>query len=71
MPGMGGMKCLEELVRIRPDVKVLIATGYYPENASKTGLQTMASDLIRKPYDMNGLLLAVRQALEKQVGAER
>jgi PAS domain S-box-containing protein len=65
MPGMGGMRCLEELLRIHPDAKVLIATGYYPEDSSKTDVERQAKGLIRKPYNMNDLLLAVRNAIDK------
>ena len=29
MPEMGGKQCLEELLKINPRVKVIIASGYY------------------------------------------
>ena len=28
MPGIGGQKCLSELIKIKPDVKVIITSGY-------------------------------------------
>ena len=57
MPGIGGMRCLEGLQSINPEVRVVIATGYTPEGE--------AGGYISKPYDMRELLRVVRQALDK------
>jgi PAS domain S-box-containing protein len=65
MPGIGGMKCLEGLRRIDPRAKVMIATGYYPEDLAKGVLEGQARGFISKPYNVNELLLAVRKALDE------
>jgi DNA-binding NtrC family response regulator len=57
MPGIGGMRCLEGLQSIDPEVRVVIATGYTPEGE--------AGGYISKPYDMRELLRVVREALDK------
>jgi PAS domain S-box-containing protein len=57
MPGIGGMRCLEGLQSINPEVRVVIATGYTPEGE--------AGGYISKPYDMRELLRVVREALDK------
>ena len=65
MPGVGGLRCLEELLRINPDVKVVIATGYYPEDSVKAVLEGEGRGFISKPYDMSEMLRVVRKVLDK------
>ncbi|MEJ2475700.1 MAG: ATP-binding protein, partial [Desulfobacterales bacterium] len=31
MPGMGGEKCLSEMVRLKPDIKLILTSGYPPD----------------------------------------
>jgi two-component system, cell cycle sensor histidine kinase and response regulator CckA len=64
MPGMGGKRCLEELLRIDPDAKILLASGH-----SSTGLALDHTDaglrgFIRKPYDAKDMLGAIRKVLD-------
>ena len=65
MPGMGGLRCLEELLRINREAKVVIATGYYPEDSGRKVFEGQARGFIRKPYDINELVLEVRRTLDK------
>ena len=65
MPEVGGLRCLEELLRINPDVKVVIATGYYPEDSVKAVLEGEGRGFISKPYDMSEMLRVVRKVLDK------
>ena len=60
MPGMGGQKCLEEMKRINPAVKVLVVSGYSEEQLAKGILDGGASGFIGKPYIRQELLNAVR-----------
>jgi len=39
MPGMGGRKCLEELMRINPQVNVVVASGYSANRIAKVEKQ--------------------------------
>jgi PAS domain S-box-containing protein len=64
MPGMGGLKCLGELLRINPDVKVVIATGYSPDGPTAAVLETGARKCITKPYAVAELLEVVREVLD-------
>jgi|GEM_PF-445388 len=64
MPVMGGQQCLEELLKIDPGVKVLIATGYSAEGPKKDAFAGTAIDFVSKPYDMRQLLRSVREALD-------
>lgn len=64
MPGMGGGKCLEELIKIDPEAKVIIASGYSAEENIKTLKDRMASEFIRKPYGFDELLGKIRKVLD-------
>jgi len=65
MPGMGGRKCLEELIRINPQTKVLIASGYSANARRKDTVEAGAKGLISKPYDMSQMLNMVREILDE------
>ena len=64
MPGMGGHKCLQEIKRINPSAKVLIASGYSMNGHVKKSLETGAAGYIVKPYRINVLLQKVREILD-------
>jgi signal transduction histidine kinase/ActR/RegA family two-component response regulator len=65
MPGMGGKRCLEELVIVNPHVKVIIATGYSANGHTKTALEAGARGCISKPYDARQMLKEVRDVLDE------
>ncbi len=63
MPEMGGKECLEELMKIDPDVKVLICSGYSANGAAKSVTEIGAKGFIRKPYNLNEILTQIREIL--------
>lgn len=64
MLGMGGYKCLKELLKIDPDIRVIIATGYSANATVKELKETGAKDFIGKPYQLNKMLKKVREVLD-------
>lgn len=66
MPGMGGYKCLQEIIRIEPHAKVIIASGYSGDGAIKKFLETGASAYVGKPYRMTSMLSKVRAVLNER-----
>jgi two-component system, cell cycle sensor histidine kinase and response regulator CckA len=64
MPEMSGAQCLEELVRIDPNARALIASGSSPDRFTTEGLEQLAKGFVWKPYNISQLLHAVRRALE-------
>jgi excisionase family DNA binding protein len=65
MPGWHGIETLKEIKKARPDVAVLIVTGYegeIPPDVLKSG---MIAKLIRKPFDINELRRIVTEVLDK------
>jgi PAS domain S-box-containing protein len=65
MPGMGGHRCLEEIRKIDPPAKVLIASGYSMNAQVKKSLEMGAAGYIGKPYRINVLLRKVREILDE------
>lgn len=64
MPGMGGHRCLKELLGINPEIKVLIATGYSANGKMKETLEAGAVDFIGKPYRLIDMVKKARNALD-------
>jgi len=66
MPGMGGYKCLQKLLKIDSGIKVLIASGYSFQVDEKTLRETGARGFIAKPYQMKAMLKIVRGILDDE-----
>lgn len=63
MPGMGGHKCMEELLRINPEAKVIVCSGYLAGKVK----ESLASDIefIAKPYRIKDMIKKVGKVLDK------
>jgi two-component system cell cycle sensor histidine kinase/response regulator CckA len=66
MPGMGGKRCLEELLVMDPNVKVLVASGYSADGPTKEALSNGAKGFVAKPFDMREVLEMVRKTIDEQ-----
>ena len=64
MPQMEGEACLQELLKINPDVKVLFSTGRRLSQEERSRLAAHAKGFVSKPYQVRQLLKDVRAALE-------
>ena len=58
-------RCLEKLLKINPQARVLIASGYSVNGPTKEALEAGAKGFISKPYDVKKMLKAVREALDE------
>ncbi len=65
MPGMGGYKCLQELLKINPEIKVIIASGYTDSEKVKEVLEHGAAGFISKPYRLTDMLDNLRKLLDQ------
>ena len=65
MPDMDGMEVLEH-VRETSNVPVIMISGNSTQNEVADAMKKGAFDFISKPPDLNRLLVAVRNALDKQ-----
>jgi DNA-binding NtrC family response regulator len=64
MPGMGGARCLQELLQTDPDAKVVIISGYSPDEQTMQIIKSSTRGYLRKPYAGEQLLSTVRKALD-------
>ncbi|MGO9568035.1 MAG: PAS domain S-box protein [Desulfomonilaceae bacterium] len=64
MPEMGGQECLRELLKIDPQVKVLIASGYSAAASAQGTRESEAKGFVVKPFRMKELLKQVRKVLD-------
>lgn len=62
LPG-GGAGVFELLKAVRPDVKVLVSSGYSPDAEAVQGLAARADGFLPKPYEIPELKAAVSKAL--------
>ncbi|MCF8033579.1 MAG: response regulator [Desulfarculaceae bacterium] len=64
MPGMGGSKCLEQLLALDPNTRVIIASGYSRGGDLHQTLSDKAVGLLPKPFSKDEMLRTVRMALD-------
>ena len=64
MPGMGGHKCLQEMLQINQNVKVIITSGYSINGRAKKSMEAGAAKYVGKPYQLADLLKTVREVLD-------
>ncbi|MCK5782316.1 MAG: sigma-54-dependent Fis family transcriptional regulator [Flavobacteriales bacterium] len=65
MPGMDGVEVLEEIVKLSPELPVLMISGHGDIDTAVETIKKGAYDYISKPPDLNRLLNSVRNALDK------
>ncbi|MDD5687875.1 MAG: response regulator [Elusimicrobia bacterium] len=66
MPGMSGMTVLTEVKKIDSEVEVIIITAYGTVETVIEGIRKGAFDYVKKPLNIDELLLVVDRALEKR-----
>ena len=66
MPKMDGVELLQVAKTIRPEVEVILITGYGTVDTAVTAMKEGAYDYIQKPFKPREILKLVRKALEKQ-----
>lgn len=65
MPYMNGEEVYREMVRIRPDIKILIVSGFTPKTAERL-LHISGAKFLSKPYSRSQLLHTVRDVLDQK-----
>lgn len=64
MPEMEGMQCLREILRLDPEARVLVSSGYAMNGPAKQASGAGARGFIAKPYDVRRVLQTVRDVLD-------
>ncbi|MBI5522024.1 MAG: PAS domain S-box protein [Desulfarculus sp.] len=65
MPGMGGRRAVEEILALRPQARVVIASGYALSDSVRGLLQEGGAAFVAKPYKKADLLITVRGVLDR------
>lgn len=63
MPNMHGRECLEAMQQITPGVRVVIASGHYPDDPELQRAYPSASAILCKPFAPDVLVDAVRRTI--------
>lgn len=66
MPGMSGMDLLQKIKEKRPEVQVILVTGYPAIKTAVEAIKLGAFDYIPKPFTPSDLRSAVTRALSKK-----
>jgi len=66
MPGMDGLKLLEQLQKISPETDVILMTAYGSVTDAVECLKQGAADYMLKPFDMDDLTIRVNRLLQMQ-----
>jgi two-component system cell cycle sensor histidine kinase/response regulator CckA len=64
MPKMGGEDALGELRAIRPDMPILLSSGYDEQESAKLFVSNGPIAFIQKPYQSGDLIAKIRKVLE-------
>jgi len=64
-PGMDGLDTYREIIAIRPEQKVMIASGYAETERVKTALDMGVGQYLKKPYTLQKIGMAVRRELDR------
>ena len=70
MPEMNGLELLEEAKKLRPQLPVLIVTGFGDIPMAVRAVKAGAVDFVEKPLDEDTFLPIVRKALEISYGSD-
>jgi PAS domain S-box-containing protein len=66
MPNMAGDKLAEKMIEIRPDIPILICTGFSENMSEKEALIMGIRGFLLKPIVMNDLSQKIREMLDKK-----
>ena len=71
MPLAGGAEAFPLLKAARPDMRVLISSGYEMNEVVEGLLAAGADAFLQKPYRVNGLAQGIRQVLDGRSAGAR
>jgi len=66
MPKMDGIEVLENIKKKKPEIPVIIYTGYGSVTTAVEAMRKGASDYLNKPFSPEELKLAIKKVLEQK-----
>ena len=67
MPGIDGLKTLQQIKKLKPDVQVIVLTGHGTVETSVDGMKLGATDFLLKPCDFETLLDSIQTAYQNRI----
>ncbi|MDD2463663.1 MAG: PAS domain S-box protein [Desulfobulbus sp.] len=64
MPEMNGTRLAEELLQIKPDMRVLYMSGYTADTIGQHGVLRQEIHFLQKPFDLKTLSTKIREVLD-------
>jgi DNA-binding response OmpR family regulator len=65
MPKMKGTEAYEEIIKIKPEIKVLFLSGYTEEVVYRKGVLDKGLSFISKPVAPREILIKIREVLDR------
>ena len=66
MPEMAGLEALKALKDLKPELQIILLTGYATREIETAAMKLGAVDLIEKPADIERLLEKIKEARSKK-----
>jgi DNA-binding NtrC family response regulator len=66
MPGLTGVDVLREIKNFRPDIDVIIITGYGSLNNAQEAIRFGAGDFISKPFNVADIIAIISKSFERR-----
>jgi two-component system, cell cycle sensor histidine kinase and response regulator CckA len=63
-PGMDGLETFQEMIKVQPDIKAIIASGYSETKRVKQAFNLGVTGYIKKPYTLEELGLSAKTQLD-------
>ena len=64
MPNMDGIAAMSEIQNIKPDIRVIISSGFNEEELSERLANAPPSGLIQKPYSLNLIKAEIQRVMQ-------
>ena len=63
MPRMSGLEALQQIKKIKPKIRVLVATGYESSDVASQAINLGADDYLVKPFERQKVLTKIQSLL--------
>ena len=64
MPGKNGIELAEEIVLRKPEIKVVLTSGYSDDKIQYSKIGEKGFKFLSKPYSSDGVLRVMNEAIE-------
>ena len=65
MPGMTGLTLAKELLRLKPNLPIILCTGFSEQTSSETARRIGIQEVLMKPVTLSNLAMIVRKVLDE------